>query len=263
MKSIFNYLLLPALFLFLLQVPALAGNKPKKELYQLTIYQYKTKAQEIVLDNYLKNALLPALHKYGYKNIGVFKWMGNDTAAIQKLYVYLPVKTVEAQMLLQDKLNNDASYKTAGAAYIDAVYNNAAYTRMEVILLKAFPLAPKMQLPQLTGPKNERIYELRSYESASEKIFANKVHMFNEGGEIELFKRLNFNAVFYAEVVAGSQMPNLMYLTTFENKTTRDEHWKNFVADPFWKKISSMPEYQNNVSHIDIMFLQPVEYSDF
>lgn len=263
MKLVFNYLLLTAVFIFLLQVPALAGNKPKKELYHLTIYQFKTKAQEIVLNNYLKNALLPALHKYGYTNIGVFKWLGNDTADIKKIYVYLPLKTFEAQINLQEKLNNDLSYKAAGAEYIDAVYTNAAYTRMEVIMLKAFPLAPKMKLPQLTGPKNERIYELRSYESATEKIFSNKVHMFNEGGEIDLFKRLNFNAVFYAEVVAGSHMPNLMYLTTFENKTNRDEHWKNFVADPFWKKISSMPEYQNNVSHIDIMFLQPAEYSDF
>lgn len=29
------------------------------------------------------------------------------------------------------------------------------------------------------------------------------------------------------------------------------------------KKLSAMPEYQNNVSHIDITFLYPAEYSDF
>ena len=120
-----------------------------------------------------------------------------------------------------------------------------------------------MKLPKLTAAKNERVYELRSYESATEKIFANKVYMFNEGGEIDLFKRLNFNAVFYAEVIAGSHMPNLMYMTSFENKTDREAHWKNFVDSPEWKKLSTLPEYQNNVSHIDIMLLQPMEYSDF
>ena len=87
--------------------------------------------------------------------------------------------------------------------------------------------------------------------------------MFNEGGEVALFKRLQFNAVFYGEVLAGSRMPNLMYMTTFENKAARDEHWKTFVADAEWKKLSSMPEYQNNVSKIDIFFLRPTEYSDF
>ena len=86
--------------------------------------------------------------------------------------------------------------------------------------------------------------------------------MFNEGGEIALFKRLGFNAIFYSEVIAGSKMPNLMYMTSFENMADRDAHWKSFSNDAEWKKISSMPEYQHNVSHIDITFLRPAEYSD-
>jgi hypothetical protein len=134
---------------------------------------------------------------------------------------------------------------------------------METILLKAFPLAPQMQLPSLKSAKKERVYELRSYESATELKFDNKVKMFNEGDEIGLFKKLNFNAIFYSEVVAGSKTPNLMYMTSFENKADRDEHWKTFGNDPYWKKLSAMPEYQNNVSHIDITFLYPTEYSDF
>jgi hypothetical protein len=87
--------------------------------------------------------------------------------------------------------------------------------------------------------------------------------MFNEGGEVGLFKRLNFNAVFYAQVLAGNKMPNLMYMTTFENMQDREAHWKAFGDDPFWKKLSSLPEYQHNVSHADIIFLHPVAYSDF
>jgi len=175
----------------------------------------------------------------------------------------MPIRNVEANLALAEKLCRDDNYQKDGAAYINAVYTDAAFTRKEVILLKAFSLAPQMELPKLTAAKKERIYELRSYESASEKIFANKMHMFNEGGEIDLFKRLNFNAVFYGEVVAGSHMPNLMYMTSFENKTDRDAHWKNFVDSPDWKRLSTLPQYQNNVSHIDIMFLQPMEYSDF
>jgi hypothetical protein len=87
--------------------------------------------------------------------------------------------------------------------------------------------------------------------------------MFNEGGEMEIFTRLNFNPVFYSEVVAGGKMPNLMYMTTFENKEDRDAHWDAFRVDPAWKRMSSLPEYQNNVSHSDITFLRPADYSDF
>jgi hypothetical protein len=164
---------------------------------------------------------------------------------------------------LSENLKGDEVYTAAAADYLNAPYNNPPYLRMETILLRAFPLAPQMQLPMLHGAKKERVYELRSYESATEKKFENKVEMFNQGDEIGLFKRLNFNAIFYSTVIAGSKMPNLMYMTSFENKADRDEHWKTFGNDAYWKKLSAMPEYQNNVSHIDITFLYPVEYSDF
>ncbi len=263
MKGYLNNVLALAICIVLSATTVFAGNKPAKEIYQLTIYQYSTIAQETVIEEYLKNALLPALHKNGYKNIGVFKSLANDTAAVKTLYVYLPVANINNLLSLPEKLQKDTTFQLAGAAYLNSVYTVPAYNRMETILLKAFPLAPKMQLPVLTAPKNERVYELRSYESASEKIFRNKVKMFNEGDEIGLFKRLNFNAVFYSEVIAGSHMPNLMYMTCFENKADRDAHWKNFGADPFWKTLSGLPEYQHNVSHIDITFLRPVMYSDF
>ena len=238
-------------------------SKPKREFYQITVYHFATKSQEGVLDNYLQNALLPALHRLGVKNVGVFKSHANDTIADKTLYMLMPLETLEGALKIQDKLNVDKEYQSAGADYLNAVYTSPPYTRMETIMLQAFPLAPQMQLPALTGPRKERIYELRSYESATEKIFRNKVHMFNDGDEIGLFKRLKFNAVFYSEVVAGGKMPNLMYMTCHENKAVRDANWKNFSNDPQWKKLSSMPEYQKNVSHIDIMFLYPTDYSDY
>jgi NIPSNAP len=237
--------------------------KTEREFYQLTVYHFKDAAQEKVIDNYLQNALLPALHKMNIKNIGVFKNHSNDTLDNKTMYVLMPVRALEEIMKISSKLNTDKDYQAAGAEYFNAVYTSAPYSRMEVILLHAFSLAPALQLPKLSGARKDRIYELRSYESATEKIFKNKVNMFNEGDEIGLFKRLNFNANFYGEVIAGGKMPNLMYMTCHENKTVRDANWKNFVGDPYWKKLSAMPEYQHNVSHIDISFLYPTEYSDY
>lgn len=239
------------------------NKKPMREFYQLTVYHFKDAEQEKVLDSYFQNALLPALHRMKINNVGVFKSWANDTLTDKLVYVFIPFKSLEMVTDLPSKLRGDATYMAAGSAYLDAAYNNPPYTRMETILLRAFPLAPQMQLPSLQSAKKERVYELRSYESATEKKFENKVQMFNQGDEIGLFKKLNFNAIFYSEVIAGSKMPNLMYMTSFENKTARDEHWKTFGSDPFWKNLSAMPEYQNNVSHIDISFLYPAEYSDF
>lgn len=265
MKKIFKLsstlLCLPALFFFCQSW--LPGQKEKREFYQLTIYHFNTSTQENIIDNYLKNALLPALHKMNIKNIGVFKNHSNDTLTDKTLYVLMPVSSLDEITRIASKLDADKSYRDAGAEYLKAVYSSPPYARIETILLRAFSLAPKLQAPVLSGPRKERIYELRSYESATEEIFRNKVHMFNEGDEIGLFKRLNFNAAFYGEVVAGPKMPNLMYMTCHQNRPAREANWKNFGADPLWKKLSSMPEYQHNVSHIDISFLYPAEYSDY
>lgn len=124
-------------------------------------------------------------------------------------------------------------------------------------------MAPAMTIPDFRSEKKDRVYELRSYESATEKLHQNKVHMFNEGGEISLFERLGFNAIFYGEVVSGSRMPNLMYMTSFENRKERDAHWQAFRVDAEWKILSAKPEYQNNVSRNEQILTRPAEYSDF
>ena len=253
------FILIPALFLHAWTTT----EKPPREFYQLTIYHFQTTTQEKALDTYLQRALLPALHRFKIKNVGVFKSHTNDTVSDKTLYILMPVESPDKILSLQKKLDADKEYLSAGAEYLNAAYNNPPYTRMETIWLQAFALAPELQLPALNGPRRERIYELRSYESATEKIYKNKVQMFNEGDEIGLFKRLNFNATFYGEVITGGKMPNLMYMTCHENKTARDANWKKFVDDPQWKKLISLPEYQHNVSHIDISFLYPVEYSDY
>lgn len=239
------------------------SKKDKREFYQLTVYHFKNTTQEKTLDAYLQNALLPALHKMNIKNVGVFKNHSNDTLADKTLYLLIPMQALNDIMNISRKLAIDKNYQAAGAEYINAVYTTPPYTRMETILLHAFTLAPELQLPALNGIRKERIYELRSYESATEKIYQNKVKMFNDGDEIGLFKRLNFNATFYGEVLAGGKMPNLMYMTCHENKPVRDANWKAFGGDSYWRKLSALPEYQHNVSHIDITFLYPTEYSDY
>ncbi len=254
------------LFGLLLSVPVLSIAQPAKktgEFYQITVYHFSSADQQISIDQYLKDAYLPALHRQQIKHVGVFTAIANDTATDKRLYVIFPVKSLQQVTELTAAFANDKAYQADGKSYIDASYKTPPYNRLENILLKAFPLAPFLNLPKLKSPATEKVYELRSYESATEKLFQNKVRMFNEGGEIALFKRLNFNAVFYSSVIAGCNMPNLMYMTSFENMADRDAHWKNFGASPEWKKLSAMPKYQNNVSKNTSLFLRATGYSDY
>ena len=238
-------------------------NSFANEVYEITVYHFKDAQQETTLDTYLQTAYLPALHRQNKKYIGVFKPIANDTATEKIIYIIVPYKSFDEVQSVQKTLLKDSTYIHAGKDYLTAPYQTPPYTRMEEILLTAFELAPKMQLPHLKSDKKEHVYELRSYESPTENYHYNKVKMFNAGGEINIFSKINANAVFYGDVVAGSHMPNLMYLTSFENMADRDAHWKSFSDDADSKKIFAMDEYKNNVSKADIILMHAASYSDY
>lgn len=239
------------------------GQEANREFYQLKLYHFSDEEQEAALDDYLSRAYIPALHRAGIEMVGAFKPIGNDTATDKRIYILLPISSPDQLIPLSEKLQLDPEYVRLSRSYREAPYDDPPYDRIESMVLRAFSMAPVMTIPHFKSEKKERVYELRSYESATEKLHQNKVHMFNEGGEISLFERLGFNAIFYGEVVAGSRMPNLMYMTSFENMKERDAHWQAFRVDSEWKILSAKPEYQNNVSRNEQILTHPAEYSDF
>ena len=253
--SLFRAALLVCLFIY----SSAYSKAPERYYYQIKVYHLKNKAQEARVDKFLKDAYLPALHRAGIKQVGVFKPIVQDTSD-QLIYVFTPFRSLDQFQKLSGVLENDKPALAAGKDYLEALHNDAPYTRIESILLIAFSAMPKPATPKLDGPMNQRVYELRSYEAATEMYSENKIEMFNKY-EVDIFKDLNFNALFYGQVISGSRMPNLMYMTTFNNQADRDKHWAEF--SPVYKKISVLPEYQNNVSKNVKSFLYPTDYSDF
>jgi hypothetical protein len=237
-------------------------SKPAaREFYQLTIYHVKDKSQEQRVDKYLSEAYLPALHRNGIKTIGVFKTLGIDTAASKKIYVFVPYKSLAEFHKTTQLVESDKELAVKGSDYLNASYDDAPYSRQESILMEAFAAMPALKKPAFDVPKSERVYELRSYEGATEKLHLNKVQMFNKE-EVEIFDRIGSKPVFYGQVLAGSRMPNLMYMTTYSSMASRDEHWKVFGSDPKWKKVSALPEYQHNTSKAEVLLLVPTAYSE-
>lgn len=243
-----------------LQAQKKSPAKSEREYIVLKVYHAVSTHQLSAIDEYLQASFLPTLEKSGFRRIGVFAAISNDTAADKKMYVLIPLNGLSKLEQLNRLTQQMATDTVVAKAYTKAAHNQPSFDRLETILLQSFAGMPQVKAPALKGAREERVYELRSYEAASEALHLNKVKMFNEG-EVQLFDRLGFNAVFYGQVMAGCRMPNLMYMTSFENKAARDEHWKSFGNDPEWKTMSAMPVYQNNVSKIDITFLRPTTYS--
>lgn len=259
--------LISVLICFLLSLTSfLYGKGPadaKQMYYELKIYRLKDPAKNAVIDKYLRDAFIPAMHRAGINNIGVFKPVQTDTASGKLVYVFIPYKTSEQYFNVITALEKDKVYAEAGKEFLDASYDDPPFTRYESIFMKAFSFMPEMKAPVYTTPRNERIYELRSYESATIEKARKKIHMFNEGGEMAIFEKIGSNAVFYGQVLFGSLKPRLMYMTTYANMKSHDEHWAAFRAHPDWKVLSAKDEYKNTVTKANPYLLYPTDYSDF
>ncbi|MFI5161137.1 MAG: NIPSNAP family protein [Sphingobacteriales bacterium] len=228
-------------------------NDDLSEFYELRVYLLKDDKQQALVEDYLSKAAIPALNRLGIKNIGVFTEL--KPTGQTKIYVLVPFSNLDDFVKMTNKLDANPVYQEKGAAYLNAPATEPAYERIESSLLKAFAHTPKMAVPQ----KKPRIFELRQYQSASESAGKKKIEMFNDEGEINIFKRLGFNRVFFAETLIGELRPNLTYMVTFDDMAAHDSHWKAFGGDPEWKKISSVPGYEDAklVSKITSTFITP------
>ena len=258
-KKSFTGVLSLSVFILLLTI---SFSISARDYYQIKVYTIKSADQESRIDNYLKNAYLPAMHRAGIKTVGVFKPKEDDPAVGTKVFVFIPLKNLEQVEKIESNLSKDKEYQSKAADYINASFDNPPYERIESILLLAFTAQPDYFVPKYSTPKSEQIFELRSYQSATEKIHNKKVEMFNEGGETGIFKNVGSNAVFYGQVISGSAMPNLMYMTSYSDMKSNEDHWAAFRDHPDWKRLSGMEEYKNTVSHIDKWMCHPTDYSD-
>ena len=256
------FAVLTAVIIFL---PLISCNEAadKQMYYEIKIYSVPQPGQAESVDRYLADALIPALHRAGITNVGAFKPIEADTVSYGKLvYLFIPYETADKYVNLVTLLENDTEYLQAGKDFLDAPFDNPPFARYESIFMKAFKGMPRLRVPSFSTAPRDRIYELRNYQSATEAKAAKKRDMFNNG-EMDIFTKLGFNAVFYAQVLSGSDMPNLMYMTTFQDMKVHDEKWAAFRTDPDWVRMRGMEEYKNTTSKTTPYLLFPTDYSDF
>jgi hypothetical protein len=155
----------------------------------------------------------------------------------------------------RERLAADSTYTRAGAAILDAPLGDPAFVRAESSLLRAFDAMPALEPSAGAGTATPRIFEIRTYESHSDRAALNKLAMFN-AGEIPIFRRTGLTPVFFGETVVGAKMPNLTYMLTFKDMPARDAAWAAFSQDPDWKALSGDPQYRENVSAISDIILR-------
>lgn len=236
------------------------ADSAPREYYQLLLWRLRRGPQQKLVDDLLRDALIPSLGRAGLGPVGVF----NTTIGPQSpsVYVLVPGPSVERVANLPELLFADPAFRQASGGAMNAPATEPAYVRLETSLLRAFAGMPKLEVPASAAAHRPRIFELRIYESHSKKANLTKIDMFNQG-EIAIFRRTGLTPVFFGETLVGSNYPNLTYMLTFDDMAQREKAWGAFVGDPEWKKMSTTPGYTDveTVSNISNAILTPAPYS--
>jgi hypothetical protein len=234
-----------------LSTAAAASSQP--QYYELRVYTTESERQQKLVTDYWQNAAVPAYNRMGIQPIGVFTEL--EDSPTNKIYVLIPYDSPGSFSTVPAKLAADQDYQKAAAGYMSVPKSDPAYVRFESSLLVAFDGMKKLTLPPSTAEKKSWIFELRIYQSPSESKGINKVQMFNSG-EVPLMQEVGLNPVFFSQTLIGSQMPCLVYMVSGENREEHKKHWKDFSDAPVWRKLSSDPQYKDNVSKVISIFLK-------
>ena len=210
------------------QTPAPA----QRAILELRYYHLRSGKQVEKTTAYLQHGLAPAAERAGIRPFGCFNAViAPDTPFMLTLASYSSMAAVETA---REKLAADKEFQAASDEY--NTIGELSFMRMENSLLWAFPSFPQVTPPPASEKAAARVFEIRTYESPTEKGLARKIKMFGDG-EFDIFRRLHMLPVFAGQTIVGTHMPNLTYMLAFDDLAAREKCWNAFGADPEWQKL--------------------------
>jgi len=106
-----------------------------------------------------------------------------------------------------------------------------------------------------------RVFELRTYHAAPGKMDALNSRFRDH--TCALFKKHGMTIIgFWNPSDAKNADKTLIYLLAFPSREAADKSWKDFAADPEWKKAKDESEKEGKlVEKVERVFLNPTDYS--
>ena len=246
---------------------AAAPSGPAREYYEIRRYRLSDEDSRQTVLAYLENALVPALNRAGIDRVGVFAVEPPSAEAdpldpvdAMSVWAIIAFPSVGEFTGLKSSLEADAAYLEAAAPMYATPTREPIYERVESWFLHAFKGMPVMELPPQTAAGEDRIFELRLYESHNEDTARRKVHMF-DNGEIDIMRDVDMAPLLYGELLIGANVPALVYILSAPDMESHRDHWRAFLEHPDWVRMRDMEMYKGTVSGIENVFLRPTAFS--
>jgi hypothetical protein len=226
----------------------------KKEIYEWRIYTLN--GEGALLDDFLAKSLLPAYQRKKIKT-GAFKPLTTKDGEEEKRHILFIYPDIQTYLKVKQTIWEDKAFLESAKQYFDLSAPKPEYFAFESYLSEAFDFIPVHRKPDAA----RGIFEIRIYHSPNEEASKRKVKMFNVD-EIKIFDAVGVNSVFYGDIIAGPNLPAIMYMTWYKDEPTRTVAWDKFRDHPDWKRISKLPEYANTATRNQSILLKPMDYSE-
>lgn len=233
--------------------PSPVISPQKKEIYEWRIYTLKSESDGNTLDAFYKDTLIPA---YNRKKIPVAAFKPYKPGEKELRYFLFIYPDIQTYHTVKKEIWQDRTFTQAAQPFYDRTAPSPLYSNFETFLSEAFD---KIPVHRKADP-GRTLFEIRLYWSPNEEANQRKVRMFNVD-EIDIFDNVGINSICYGEILAGSRMPALIYLTWYKDEETRAKAWDKFRVHPDWLRIKVMEEYANTATNNQSIFLTPMPYS--
>lgn len=231
----------------------------QRVLLELRYFHMRQGRQVQRTTDYLQRGLAPAWERAGVRPVGCFSAVIAPSVPFHlTLASYPSMAAFEAS---REKLAADKELQAVADQYDSPT--ELSYISMENSLLRAFPSLPSVLAPPAPPAGQNQanhIFELRTYESANEKLHERKIKMFGEG-EFDIFRRCGMLPVFAGQAIVGSHLPSLTYMLAYPDLAGREKSWRAFNADPEWLKLRATAGDVELVSNFSNSILQPLAFS--
>ena len=221
------------------------------QIQEWRVYNFQLGGSAARLDKLMTDILLPLYKDMGVE-VGCFKEINqNQPTVYYYLFVY---SSFDAYLKANDILLQNS-------AFVDAMKEDAAASRPMFFRYDSYLCRPFEAWKKITPMAGKTIFEWRKYESANIESGTRKVQMFNQG-EIATFLENGINPFCFGQIIAGKEMPGLIYVTHFNDMADRDASWAKFNSDPKWQSMRADPKWANaTIPNNRVVFLTPLPYS--
>jgi len=205
------------------QTPAPATQRA---ILELRYFHLRSGRQVEKTTAYLQRGLAPAAERAGIRPFGCFNALiAPDTPFMLTLASYPSMAAFDTA---REKFAADKEFQAASDEY--NTIGELSFIRMESSLLSAFPSYPAVTPPPAAEKQGARVFEIRTYESPTDKGLARK---------------------------------NLTYMLAFDDLAAREKCWNAFSADPEWQKLrtsAGIPDAEL-VCNITNAIVRPLPFS--